>query len=252
MHFLRNGFIATLAMAMFSLRRTLAPRLKQLAKSSLKSKLKASSLTVIRQLNGRRLEKEYLMVRYVFTMLCVVMLIVPQGTAPFMSIRALNHWLKGLKKVEKHTAIDDLESFMWLLIWYLLQAGHSSQSLSEEEQAAFNNFDSASYNQVLMIKYELRTMLVDYDSSMPPPFNTVAFLAPFMGILKPWADTIIKAQKLMANIVVQAYRQNAMDNTTTHKTMEDLCIKALNECINTGLKEVEGIKENWDDYKLSK
>lgn len=169
----------------------------------------------------------------------------------FMSLRALQHW-KFPRKIQKHTAIDDLESFMWLLIWYLLQAGHASQSLSTEERIAYADFDSSSYGKVLNTRHELKAMLVDYDSSMPPPFNTVAFLAPFMGILKPWADTIIKAQKLMANIVVQAYRQNAMDNTTTHKTMEDLCIKALNECINTGLKEVEGIKENWDDYKLSK
>jgi len=39
---------------------------------------------------------------------------------PFMSIRLLNAW-QGRKTIT-HTALDDLESFLWVLIWGIVHA----------------------------------------------------------------------------------------------------------------------------------
>ncbi|KAH9036428.1 hypothetical protein EDB84DRAFT_1398059 [Lactarius hengduanensis] len=40
------------------------------------------------------------------------------GTLPFMSTRLLNQW--RLNRPVLHTAIDDLESFLWVLVWSLV------------------------------------------------------------------------------------------------------------------------------------
>lgn len=178
----------------------------------------------------------------------MMLLIVRQGTTPFMSLRALEHCMEFPQRTEQHTAIDDLESFMWLLTWCLLQAGHIFQCLSMEEQLAYKNFNSSSYTKLVTSKYQLIRNLERYDSSVPWRINAVAFLAPFMGILEPWANTINKAQDTMGNIVVRASIDGTLDHETTRQAMEDLCLKSLNDCINTGLKEVERIKENWNDY----
>jgi hypothetical protein len=45
-----------------------------------------------------------------------------QGTIPFMSIRLLSAWKKQANRHDWpifHTAIDDLESYLWLLIWVI-------------------------------------------------------------------------------------------------------------------------------------
>ena len=41
-----------------------------------------------------------------------------QGTLPFMSLRLLAAWARDLPIV--HTAVDDLESFLWVLVWALV------------------------------------------------------------------------------------------------------------------------------------
>jgi hypothetical protein len=48
------------------------------------------------------------------TFLCCVQ----QGTLPFMSKRLVFAWIMG--KSALHTAIDDLESFLWVLVWALV------------------------------------------------------------------------------------------------------------------------------------
>ncbi|KAH8990117.1 hypothetical protein EDB86DRAFT_2807421, partial [Lactarius hatsudake] len=40
------------------------------------------------------------------------------GTLPFMSARLLDEW--RLNNLVLHTAIDDLESFLWVLVWSLV------------------------------------------------------------------------------------------------------------------------------------
>ncbi|KAH9040469.1 hypothetical protein EDB85DRAFT_1850184, partial [Lactarius pseudohatsudake] len=40
------------------------------------------------------------------------------GTLPFMSTRLLNQW--RLNRPVLRTAIDDLESFLWVLVWSLV------------------------------------------------------------------------------------------------------------------------------------
>ncbi|KAH9047876.1 hypothetical protein EDB84DRAFT_1263205, partial [Lactarius hengduanensis] len=40
------------------------------------------------------------------------------GTLPFMSIRLLSEWY--LDRPALHTAVDDLESFLWVLVWSLV------------------------------------------------------------------------------------------------------------------------------------
>src|SRR5215472_5656254 len=42
-----------------------------------------------------------------------------QGTLPFISSRLLSEWCLEEEEAPKstHTAIDDLESFLWVLVW---------------------------------------------------------------------------------------------------------------------------------------
>ncbi|KAH9036686.1 hypothetical protein EDB84DRAFT_1268997 [Lactarius hengduanensis] len=40
------------------------------------------------------------------------------GTLPFISLRLVNAWSRNVPAL--HTAADDLESFMWVLVWSLV------------------------------------------------------------------------------------------------------------------------------------
>ncbi|KAH9083530.1 hypothetical protein EDB83DRAFT_2212655 [Lactarius deliciosus] len=48
------------------------------------------------------------------------------GTLPFMSIRLLTGWYLGRPAL--HTAVDDLESFLWVLVWSLV---HTFKALAK-------------------------------------------------------------------------------------------------------------------------
>lgn len=43
---------------------------------------------------------------------------VQQGTLPFMSMPLLDAW--DLERPSLHTAVDDFESFLWVLVWSLV------------------------------------------------------------------------------------------------------------------------------------
>ncbi|KAH8990484.1 hypothetical protein EDB92DRAFT_746312 [Lactarius akahatsu] len=51
---------------------------------------------------------------------------VRQGTLPFMSIRLLDEWY--LDRPTLHTVVDDLESFLWVLVWSLV---HTFKALAK-------------------------------------------------------------------------------------------------------------------------
>jgi Fungal protein kinase len=60
----------------------------------------------------------------------VLTIIISQGTLPFISHRILVGWEYDPSSFV-HTAIDDLESFMWVLLWAAL---HKAPSKSKMEQ----------------------------------------------------------------------------------------------------------------------
>lgn len=181
-------------------------------------------------------------------MVCII-LIVLQGTPPFMSYRALRTLIKNpTSKIAKHTAVDDMESFMWLLLSYLLQAGHASNSLSNEEMHAYKDLENNDVGQVAYAKLAMMDILKYYSADTD---IDLLFLKPFIGILQPWMLAIAQAQKLVERQYLKMDRNPSLGPAVIAE-VERICIKTLKDCIASGLAEVNNLQDTWDDYIVPK
>ena len=75
---------------------------------------------------------------------------VPQGTLPFMSMHLLNAWDRNAQVL--HTAADDLESFLWVLIWSLVKILKKVASITNENSTILRlekALSSHSFNSIL-------------------------------------------------------------------------------------------------------
>jgi hypothetical protein len=127
---------------------------------------------VTKQSNGKRLGKGCLMVRYVFVMLCAALLLLSQGTVPFVSRRALEHWLTN--------PATDRKPYC-----HLPEAGHATSLLSASEISAHKNLNTNTYELLTNAKGTFCVALRDYDSSFYPDIDDITFLMSFMDILQP-------------------------------------------------------------------
>ena len=157
-----------------------------------------------------------------------------QGTLPFMSTRLLLAWNKNKPTV--HTAIDDLESFLWVLVWtcahILKEVGITSNPTVDQ----------------------LMEMLSSYNISM--------ILAREVIIQRDWIDVVFRA-------LVQEWltiSQQAVLVVTTHvKTifasgnnvglqqgafdrLEEHCKSVYLEFIRAGYKHLESVRQ-YPDWK---
>jgi hypothetical protein len=73
-----------------------------------------------------------------------------QGTLPFLSLRVLECWYE--RKVHEHTAIDDLESFVWVLVWCILSINGSNTS---REELQIEGLHSTNITTHIALKYGL-------------------------------------------------------------------------------------------------
>jgi hypothetical protein len=56
-----------------------------------------------------------------------------QGTLPFLSLQLLKLWNKGVPY--KQTTVDNLESFVWVLVWCILSRNENTEG--EQQQLEY-------------------------------------------------------------------------------------------------------------------
>jgi hypothetical protein len=116
-----------------------------------------------------------------------------QGTLPFMAVRLLKEWdsVKKLAPVFTHTAIDDLESFLWVLFWVSLERHHrQSDELPSPEDRWWSTLNSDDVQKQLMkadIIRDLKLLHEDEDAGFGP-------IKPFAKLILEWGDLADEAQ----------------------------------------------------------
>jgi hypothetical protein len=86
----------------------------------------------------------------------VLCLTILQGTLPFISYRVLDAW--SIKENALHTAIDDLESFAWVLLWAGLHASpvKTHKEASWIEGLSRNNFGLLAAQKCAILHHKFR------------------------------------------------------------------------------------------------
>lgn len=156
-----------------------------------------------------------------------------------------------------HTGIDDLESFMWLVIWLLLTCGSSSSDLhllSEEEVIFKYRMQSASDEEVKSVKLEIFGRLRDPKKS----FSPLRFLTLFDSTLQFWVQTLIAAENSIDNArflaqkaakAAGAYEIPPEATEKLHDEIEKIVLDAFKSCIKKILADVKKMPDSWKGFE---
>ncbi len=122
-----------------------------------------------------------------------------------------------------HTALDDLESFLWVLTWALLQI---TKQRTRDEQSFFNTLDSASLL-VLRGKRELPKDIGESDSISPPLFL-------FRDLLTRWGSIAQDAETSKRKVKGQPPK--------------DICINPFQLYVSAGIEHRGKLQgKSWED-----
>ena len=157
-----------------------------------------------------------------------------QGTLPFMSARLLSSWDQDRPIV--HTAVDDLESFLWVLVWALV---HILKEFGTTKNATVDllveRLSSYSIPQIMM-----------RESTMQRHWEDVVF----GGLVREW---LVISQKASFDIeqhvrTIFGSGQDVDRRQGTFGQLEEYCTSIYMEFIHTGLKHLESIRR-YSDWK---
>ncbi|KAJ7221738.1 hypothetical protein GGX14DRAFT_671120 [Mycena pura] len=162
------------------------------------------------------------------------------GTVPFMSIRLLKTFtMTATEEVDgPHTPLDDLESFLWLFVWFLLSGGAASDVLSPEENRYWKYLCFENHPGIL---FGNKHCFLDYVREWDPnrALYKDIFLAREMPLLQKWFTLLRTKQLDMAGLLVESAPSDF------HARGKALCDGALEEMIETGLQLVGSLNEKW-------
>jgi hypothetical protein len=157
---------------------------------------------------------------------------ISQGTLSFMSERLLLAWY--IHKPITHTAIDDLESFLWVLFWalvHILYGFGTTKNMALKKQAEW--LSSRYIPEIFMRKYTIE------DSGWED--------AVFEDLLREWlaisqkASLVVKEHWRRSGHEVD-FQQGAFD------WLEEHCRTVYMEYIQAGYKHLESIRR-YPDWK---
>ena len=155
-----------------------------------------------------------------------------QGTLPFMSSRLLTAWLQNAPTV--HTAVDDLESFLWVFVWVLVHI------LKKFEKIKNSTIDALA---VSLSSYSI-TGVMARESIVDINWEDVVF----GDLLQKWLTTSQMARKAVKQHIKTGFvlehdvgsQQKAFDQ------FEEYCKTVYTEFIQTGYKHLESLRRYSD------
>ncbi|OBZ72825.1 hypothetical protein A0H81_06714 [Grifola frondosa] len=141
------------------------------------------------------------------------------GTWPFISIRILY----AIKEMPIPTAIDDLESFMWVLIWAVLEIRQKKTQLTSQERMLFADFNEPLQR---MINFKLSCdRLLDTAHEMGELGPSLAAIFP---LFQTWYDIALRYRHELEDIL-ELRKPSASDLPVLHGDVEKLCSRAFSE-----------------------
>lgn len=160
------------------------------------------------------------------------------GTLPFMSHRLLESW----DSRHLHTAIDDLESFVWIVLWSALRTIRSPTSRELDWLTRISDDDvQAVANQKMSIM-----ILISKPTELSPE------LEPFHPLFKRWFAIALDAQdkldELIASATIKAVPTIDLDTLLRDKAksvhfiqeVEELCFGYYQQYLKGGTEFLQG------------
>jgi hypothetical protein len=119
-----------------------------------------------------------------------------------MAIRLLDEWMSSSKNpapVFTHTAIDDLESFLWVLIWVVLERYRRRHGEFPELAARWWSTMSSASAQVHAMK---EYIFVQIKSQDRPKLRTkLGPISPFAKLILGWGYLAIEARAVLTEML---------------------------------------------------
>ncbi|KAI9435683.1 hypothetical protein H4582DRAFT_1817249, partial [Lactarius indigo] len=161
------------------------------------------------------------------------------GTLPFVSIRLLSDW--RLNKPVLHTAIDDLESFLWVLVWSLVHIFKKFAKISNEKSIIYDLGCSLSSRNIPYILLK-KDSAEDWKEKI------------FKDLIQDWLRIsersqagIRKLQKSFTEAIDDGDASNV--KTRVFHELDKRCGRVYKEFIQSGYKHLKTISKfsNWED-----
>ena len=153
-----------------------------------------------------------------------------------MSVRLLGAWINQWPIIQ--TAVDDLESFLWLLIWAIVHI------LKDKERATTHNIG---------IEIMLQTYSASIVSQRSKEINVECYWTDIVsrGLIQKWINIFrlarIDVQKLSQDLI-----ETPLDSPQRGfvcSRLELYCMKIYNDILNSGFEHLEDIRKysTWDE-----
>ena len=158
-----------------------------------------------------------------------------QGTLPFMSLRLMKRW--HVRLPYEHTPIDDLESFLWLLIWCIYsiiedKVRDGTDVMWLKILRSSNVETHASSRQAILAHI---TTLDDPENVHVSPLETL-----FNPLLLDWQKILPSARRDMQALLDSTPRSNENFLTTTRKYFGDF--------LTEGFHHLATLPKDWDSF----
>ncbi|KAF8491070.1 hypothetical protein F5888DRAFT_1620354 [Russula emetica] len=159
------------------------------------------------------------------------------GTMPFMSMRLLGFWQGDGETI--HTALDDLESFLWVLIWGIV---HASKDIEGAKTA----------------NRGIQAMLIAWSGDVTYNLSKLSAAeinwkdAVFGDLIRAWIKTFREAreenERLTEDMSTMDLGSQEWNNTCDE--LESYCNDIYKEVLESGFRYLEGVREYSDWEKV--
>ncbi|KAJ7083685.1 hypothetical protein B0H15DRAFT_418695 [Mycena belliarum] len=137
-----------------------------------------------------------------------------------------------------HTALDDLESFTWVLVWECLHKGKSLNLLSNWDLKSLDGFKDDYPQHLASFKGDFLSTCKDGGRKWRG-----SFLSPFKDLLARWAGIRWEAIEQMADL--EDIRHDSDSVTQVLKDIGVLCSETGHKYVRAGLEHLPKLHESW-------
>ncbi|KIM24043.1 hypothetical protein M408DRAFT_331965 [Serendipita vermifera MAFF 305830] len=146
-------------------------------------------------------------------------------TLPFLSLRLLRAWARGKNTFDQY--FDDLESFVWVVFWALLQIAIENRYATEQDQDWINQLATNGLKPLLNLKG-----LLCLDFQQPADIFDTSISRPFLELLSKWLGMFGSGSPL----------------GTEERTLlsDDISTKFYRDFLQVALDTVDQLPDNWE------
>ncbi|KAL0952126.1 hypothetical protein HGRIS_008754 [Hohenbuehelia grisea] len=157
------------------------------------------------------------------------------GTKPFIASRLIDNWQNTHPAKLLHTPIDDLESFIWVLYYTILEIS-DPKTLPEVEQTQWRLLNSDLLGEVSGVKFALLVQWTTRKEAFED-HEYPARLLPFRDLFLAWFET--------SNVYVNSLTRLLAKKPPSLPDIKALSEKAYKQYIKEGLQHISSLPEDF-------